>query len=67
MASDEGLDAYGGVTWGTFFVFQGFNEHCGWMHTTSYADVADLYKEKVEKRGDSLFYLVRWKMASCKN
>jgi acyl-homoserine lactone acylase PvdQ len=57
MASEEGLNAYGAVTWGTFFVFQGFNEHCGWMHTSSYADVADLYKEKVEKRGDSLFYL----------
>ncbi|MFN2458969.1 MAG: penicillin acylase family protein, partial [Chitinophagaceae bacterium] len=23
MASEEGLNAYGGVTWGTFFVFQG--------------------------------------------
>jgi acyl-homoserine-lactone acylase len=57
MASEEGLNAYGGVTWGTFFVFQGFNEHCGWMHTTSEADVADLYQEKVEKKGDSLFYL----------
>jgi acyl-homoserine-lactone acylase len=57
MVSDEGLNAYGAATWGTFFVFQGFNEHCGWMHTSSYADVADLYKEKIEKRGDSLFYL----------
>jgi acyl-homoserine lactone acylase PvdQ len=57
MASDEGLNAYGAVTWGTFFVFQGFNEHCGWMHTSSDADVADLYKEKIEKHGDSLFYL----------
>ncbi|MFI5185601.1 MAG: penicillin acylase family protein [Chitinophagales bacterium] len=57
MVSDEGLNAYGAVTWGTFFIFQGFNEHCGWMHTTSDADVADLYKEKIEKRDDSLFYL----------
>ncbi|HEY1871740.1 MAG TPA: penicillin acylase family protein, partial [Chitinophagaceae bacterium] len=57
MVSDEGLDAYGAVTWGTFFVFQGFNEHCGWMHTTSEADVADAYKEKIEKKGDSLVYL----------
>src|SRR5678816_4685367 len=23
MVSDEGLNAYGGVTWGTFFIFQG--------------------------------------------
>jgi acyl-homoserine lactone acylase PvdQ len=57
MVSDEGLNAYGGVTWGTFFVFQGFNEHCGWMHTTSYADVADAYKEKVEKRNGGFVYL----------
>jgi len=57
MTSNEGLNAYGAVTWGTFFIFQGFNEHCGWMHTSSDADVADLYKEKIEQRGDSLFYL----------
>src|SRR6185436_14075220 len=25
MTSDEGLDAYGAVTWGQFFVYQGFN------------------------------------------
>lgn len=55
MMSEEGLNAYGAVTWGTFFVYQGFNEHCGWMHTSSYADVADLFKEKIEKRGDSIF------------
>jgi acyl-homoserine-lactone acylase len=57
MVSDDGLNAYGGVTWGTFFVFQGFNEHCGWMHTTSAADVADAYREKVEKRSEGLAYL----------
>ncbi len=61
MVSDEGLNAYGAVTWGTFFVFQGFNEHCGWMHTSSDADVADLYKEKVERRGDSFVYLYNGK------
>src|SRR6476646_9554841 len=57
MVSHEGLNAYGAVTWGTFFVFQGFNEHCGWMHTSSDADVADLYKEKIKKDGDSVSYL----------
>lgn len=46
MVSGEGLNTYGAVTWGQMFVYQGFNEHCGWMHTTSYADVADLYEEK---------------------
>src|SRR5580704_13821449 len=35
MASEEGLNAYGAVTWGQFFVYQGFNEHAGWMHTSS--------------------------------
>lgn len=55
MVSDEGLNAYGAVTWGQFFVYQGFNEHCGWMHTSSYADVADLFTEKTERRSDSVF------------
>lgn len=56
MVSEEGLNTYGGVTWGTFFVFQGFNEHCGWMHTSGDADVADLFREKIEKKGESFFY-----------
>lgn len=56
MVSDEGLQAYGAVTWGQFFVYQGFNEHCGWMHTSSIADVADLYEETIVKKGDSVFY-----------
>jgi acyl-homoserine lactone acylase PvdQ len=56
MVSDEGLNAYGAVTWGQFFVYQGFNEHCGWMHTSSYADVSDAYIEKISKKNDQLFY-----------
>ncbi len=56
MISDEGLDVYGAVTWGQFFVYQGFNPHCGWMHTSSYADVADLYAEKVTKKDGKWFY-----------
>lgn len=55
MVSNEGLNAYGAVTWGQFFVYQGFNQHCGWMHTSSYADVADVYREAIERRGDSVF------------
>jgi acyl-homoserine-lactone acylase len=46
LNSEEGLHAYGAVTWGQFFIYQGFNSHCGWMHTSSYADVGDLYAEK---------------------
>ena len=47
MVSEEGLNAYGAVTWGQFFIYQGFNEHCGWMHTSNNVDVADMYTEKI--------------------
>jgi acyl-homoserine-lactone acylase len=56
VISEEGLNAYGAVTWGQFFVYQGFNAHCGWMHTSGYADVADVYAEQVVQKGDSLYY-----------
>lgn len=56
VQSEEGLHAYGAVTWGQFFIYQGFNEHCGWMHTSSYSDVADSYIEKVSKNGEAFFY-----------
>ena len=56
MVSQAGLNTYGAVTWGQFFVYQGFNAHCGWMHTTSYADSMDEYLETIEKRGNALFY-----------
>jgi acyl-homoserine lactone acylase PvdQ len=56
MVSDQGLDAYGAVTWGQFFIYQGFNEHTGWMHTSSGVDAVDEYLETVEKKGDSFFY-----------
>jgi len=56
LVSNEGLDVYGAVTWGQFFVYQGFNQHCGWMHTSSYADVGDLYAEKVTKKNGQWYY-----------
>lgn len=56
MVSDEGLDAYGAVTWGQFFVYQGFNERAGWMHTSSGVDAVDEYLETVTKKGDRFFY-----------
>ncbi len=56
MISEEGLNAYGAVTWGQFFIYQGFNEHCGWMHTSSAADVIDEYKETITKKGSKYFY-----------
>ncbi len=56
VQSEEGLHAYGAVTWGQFFVYQGFNEHLGWMHTSSYSDVADSYIEKVKKINGTIQY-----------
>jgi len=56
MASDEGLDAYGAVTWGQFFVYQGFNPHIGWMHTSSGVNAISEYLETVQKRSDRYYY-----------
>lgn len=56
VVSNEGLNAYGAVTWGQFFVYQGFNEHCGWMHTSSYADVSDSYIEDVSSKDGKFYY-----------
>jgi acyl-homoserine lactone acylase PvdQ len=56
LVSEEGLNAYGAVTWGQFFIYQGFNEHCGWIHTTSKADVVDEYKETIVKKDGKIFY-----------
>lgn len=56
IVSEEGLNVYGAVTWGQFFVYQGFNEHCGWMHTSSYTDVSDAYIEKISEQNNHLFY-----------
>jgi acyl-homoserine lactone acylase PvdQ len=56
MISEEGLNAYGAVTWGQPFIYQGFNEHCGWMHTSSQADISDAYIVKLIKRDNGLFY-----------
>ena len=56
MVSEEGLNAYGAVTWGQFFVYQGFNEKTGWMHTSSRADAIDEYSEKIIERADGFYY-----------
>jgi acyl-homoserine-lactone acylase len=52
VVSREGLNAYGAVTWGQFFVYQGFNDRCGWMHTSGGADVIDEYREPVRRTAD---------------
>ncbi len=56
VVSEEGLNAYGAVTWGQFFVYQGFNEETGWMHTSTYTDVIDDFVETVVKNEDGLKY-----------
>ncbi len=56
MSSDEGLDAYGAVTWGQFFIYQGFNRHIGWMHTSTGADVVDEFAETIVRRDGKLYY-----------
>ncbi len=54
--SEEGLNAYGAVTWGQFFVYQGFNENTGWMHTSTYTDVIDEFVETIIEKEDGLYY-----------
>jgi acyl-homoserine-lactone acylase len=57
MVSEEGLNAYGAVTWGQFFIYQGFNDRIGWMHTSSSADNIDEYLETIVKKDNEIFYL----------
>lgn len=56
MTSDEGLNAYGAVTWGQPFIYQGFNEHVGFMHTTSTLDAVDEFAETVIQKNGKFFY-----------
>ncbi|HVC21496.1 MAG TPA: penicillin acylase family protein [Vicinamibacterales bacterium] len=56
MASDQGLDAYGAVTWGQFFIYQGFNRTAGWMHTSSGVDNIDEFLETVTKQDGRYYY-----------
>jgi acyl-homoserine-lactone acylase len=56
VTSDEGLNAYGAATWGQFFIYQGFNERAGWMHTSSGVDVVDEFLVTVEQKQSGLVY-----------
>jgi acyl-homoserine lactone acylase PvdQ len=56
MVSEEGLNAYGAVTWGQFFIYQGFNERNGWMHTSTHADFMDEFIEDVFEDDGKLRY-----------
>ena len=52
VSSKQGLNAYGAVTWGQFFVYQGFNQHLGWMHTSGGGRVVNEYLETVTAKND---------------
>ena len=56
VVSEQGLNAYGAVTWGQFFIYQGFNEHTGWMHTSTHVDFIDEFVEHIERRDGRLMY-----------
>jgi len=56
IASDEGLNAYGAATWGQFFIYQGFNTHAGWMHTSSGVDNVDRFAETIVEQDGKPFY-----------
>src|SRR6185295_14689384 len=56
LTSEQGLNDYGAVTWGQFFVYQGFNDRAGWMHSSTGADNVDEYLETVTRRGDHFVY-----------
>jgi acyl-homoserine-lactone acylase len=57
MVSEEGLDAYGAVTWGQFFIYQGFNRTVGWMHTSSGVDNIDEFLETIVERNGRHYYV----------
>jgi acyl-homoserine-lactone acylase len=54
--SDEGLNVYGAATWGQFFIYQGFNEHVGWMHTSSGVDNVDFFLETIVEKNARRYY-----------
>jgi len=57
VVSEEGLNAYGAVTWGQFFVYQGFNETTGWMHTSTGTDIIDEFEETILESTDGPLYI----------
>src|SRR5205823_4044468 len=63
VSSDEGLNVYGASTWGQFFIYQGFNAHAGWMHTSSGVDNVDEFAEKIVRRGNGYCY---WYGRTCR-
>jgi len=59
MVSEEGLNAYGAVTWGQFFIYQGFNATAGWMHTSSGVDNIDEFLDTRPSRSRTITLLFK--------
>lgn len=66
VSSEQGLHVYGAVTWGQFFIYQGFNPFGGWIHTSSEVDVADLYAENTRAFGKGFQYQLDGKWLNMK-
>jgi acyl-homoserine-lactone acylase len=56
VVSEEGLNVYGAVTWGQFFVYQGFNEKTGFIHTSTFVDFKDEFEEEIVESGEKFQY-----------
>jgi acyl-homoserine-lactone acylase len=56
VTSGQGLNVYGAATWGQFFIYQGFNAHAGWMHTSTGVDNVDEFAETIVRKGGGLYY-----------
>jgi len=56
MVSEEGLNVYGAATWGQFFIYQGFSDKAGWMHTSSGVDNIDEFAETITSKAGRLYY-----------
>jgi acyl-homoserine-lactone acylase len=56
MTSDAGLNVYGAATWGQFFLYQGFNDRLGWMHTSSNTDAVDRFLETIVRKDGRVYY-----------
>ncbi len=50
------MNAYGAFTCVHFFIYQGFNEKTGWMHTSTGTDIIDEFAETIKEEEDGLYY-----------
>ncbi|WP_111669478.1 acylase [Algoriphagus litoralis] len=56
VVSEEGLNVYGAVIWGQFFVYQGFNEKTGFIHTSTFVDFKDEFEEEIVETAGKFQY-----------